>query len=271
MKNRSIYKFYSVNDFAMDALQQGYIYCNHYTAFNDPFECWCEVKSGVPNHETETERFLNIIEVWGFTPDRAAEALEYYYFYLEHFEEDQMDVQYQLDAARIACFSSDVSSLLMWSHYADGLRGFCLELDPDLLCADSKANIIEVQYLARPPVLETIAYELANDISWHGEDEDADKALDYMRDFYCKMLASKPREWKYEKEVRLIFPGNEVPPAGTRYYYPPAAIRSLITGEKISAQNEEKLKKIIQAVNPAAATGRPSRNFGSYELSISRN
>lgn len=89
MKNRSIYKFYSVNDFGVDALQQSYVYCNHYNAFNDPFECWCEVKTGVPNHETETERFLNIIGVWGFTPDRAAEALEHYYYYLEHFEKVQ--------------------------------------------------------------------------------------------------------------------------------------------------------------------------------------
>lgn len=29
----------------------------------------------------------------------------------------------------IACFSAKVDDLLMWSHYADGHRGFCLEFE----------------------------------------------------------------------------------------------------------------------------------------------
>jgi hypothetical protein len=269
MNKKSIYKFYSVNDFALDALENNYLYCNHFTAFNDPFECWCQVNTGIPNHETERDRYMNVIGVWGFTPDRAEEALEYYYMYLEHFEEDEIDHQQYIDSARICCFSNNLSSLLMWSHYADGLRGFCIEFDPDQVTAgDVKGSIINVHYAASPPVLETITLPLANDITWHGEDEDVPGAIKHMNDFYRKMHASKPKEWKYEKEVRLIFSVDNNSTAGEKYYYPPDAIRSVITGEKMSSVNRDNLKKIIKKIQPEAALATANRTRGDYKLSI---
>ena len=37
------------------------------------------------------------------------------------------------DITRIACFGSEPDNLLMWSRYADGLRGLCLVFDDDEL------------------------------------------------------------------------------------------------------------------------------------------
>ena len=268
--SKSIYKFYRINKYSLDALKNNYIFCNHYSAFNDPFECWCKVNTGIPHHETETERFLNVIGVWGFTPDRAEEAREYYYDYFEHFENEQIDVEAQINRARISCFSTDPANLLMWAHYADGLRGFYIEFDPKALVSEENyADIINVSYPALPPTLETICYPLANDIYWHGEDEDSSSAVDYMHDFYSKMLATKPRQWKYEKEVRLISSSNENSKKGKCFYYQQQAVKSIVFGDKISDNHKRMLQKLIKVKDLTIPVGIASRSKGSYKLNIS--
>jgi hypothetical protein len=51
------YKFSSVNRYSLENLSNCQIYCNHYSAFNDPFECWCIEKTGIPDPENENERY----------------------------------------------------------------------------------------------------------------------------------------------------------------------------------------------------------------------
>jgi len=224
----------------LDALQEGYVFCNHYENFNDPFECWCIVNTGIPDPEKEEQRFLNVIKVWGFPPEMANVAKEDYFEYLENFEDECIDVDYHINSARISCFSNDPTNLLMWAHYAAGLRGFCIEFDSEKFFLDQSqdAEIINVNYLNAPPILETICYPLANDIYWHAEDEDSDQAVDFMRDFYSKMLASKPKEWEYEKEVRLIYHSKNQNKSGEKFNYNKSAIKSIVIGEKMSTENQ---------------------------------
>ena len=267
---KSIYKFCSVNDYSLSNLKNNNLLCNHYAKFNDPFECWCVINTGIPNHKTETERFLNVIAVWGFNPERANDALEDYYDYLQHFEEDQIDVGFHVNSARICCFSSEDTNLLMWAHYGDGLRGFCIEFDLEALLLENQfdARIIDVNYSSIPPVLETISYPLANDIYWHAEDEDSDKAVDYMTDFYSKMLASKPLQWQYEKEVRLIFHSKRVETEGEFYNYPQSAIKAIVIGEKMSEQDRNKIYEILKQKEVKIPVRVAKRDKNSYNVSI---
>jgi hypothetical protein len=211
-----MYKYSPVNTYSLKNLEHCQIWCNHYQAFNDPFECWCIVNSGIPDPNVDEDRFFKVIKVWGFDKQDKELALEDYYEYLQHFEEDEIDVKYMVNSARISCFSQEQENLLMWAHYANGLRGFCIEFD--FKNAMDNAHIIPVQYLKKPPVLETITYPLANDIYWHSEEEHSEEARGYMKDFHMKMLGSKPIEWNYEKESRLIFHSQTKGTAGEVSY-----------------------------------------------------
>ncbi|WFU31299.1 DUF2971 domain-containing protein [Bradyrhizobium brasilense] len=53
------------------------------------------------------------------------------------------------DSIRIACFGSERDNLLMWSHYGDGLRGFCIVFDEKLMVgARPEGYITDVACLA---------------------------------------------------------------------------------------------------------------------------
>jgi len=69
----------------------------------------------------------------------------------------------------------------MWSHYANGHRGFCLEFDGEL---QPFKNAIAVQYSDRLPTL------------YKPEDDAAD--------LQTPLITTKSTGWAYEKEWRLI-------------------------------------------------------------------
>jgi hypothetical protein len=53
--------------------------------------------------------------------------------YFGSLENSQPHFKQMADRVRIACFGSEPDDLLMSSHYADGLRGFCIVFDEHLL------------------------------------------------------------------------------------------------------------------------------------------
>ena len=39
------------------------------------------------------------------------------------------ELRAQISQRGVACFTTELNNILMWSHYADGHKGFCLEFD----------------------------------------------------------------------------------------------------------------------------------------------
>jgi DUF2971 family protein len=69
-----------------------------------------------------------------------------------------------VDSIRIACFGSEPGNLLMWSHYADGLRGFCVVFDEKLIVsAEPEGYLTNVAYLEKPPLVDSFVYAVACD------------------------------------------------------------------------------------------------------------
>lgn len=77
---------------------------------------------------------------------------------------------------------------MMWSHYADGHRGFCLEFDTAQLPFN---KALEVHYVDTPPQLNPV------DVLVEDPSDDKDNAL--LRAF----VFTKARCWSYEQEWRL--------------------------------------------------------------------
>lgn len=137
-------KFCSPNSHALSNLLNSVIYCQHYARFNDPFECWAKFVSGIPDEKNEPERFAEAVKAWGYDsgkgmndPDTVA--------YFEDVLSYEPPFEEMLDRVRIACFGSEPDNLLMWSHYADGLRGFCIVFDEEAIVGKGpEAYVLDV-------------------------------------------------------------------------------------------------------------------------------
>ena len=79
---------------------------------------------------------------------------------------------------------------LLWAHYANGHRGFCIEYDLDTLMSlyDNDLFSFEIKYCNTPPTLSH------NDMN----------KLDDSKFIYQKLMGIKSIKWKYEKELRII-------------------------------------------------------------------
>lgn len=250
---------------------------NHYERFNDPFECRNEVLKGFPNKDENSPRISGIIKAWGFDDELDPSALESYEDLVLSLEDTEPNVPLTIDSARISCFSKNSNNLLMWAHYANGLRGFCVEFDEDeILPDDVDAGIFEVLYEDKPPFIDTAIIAVLNDQANYHEDAiyETEERLKYAvldseteesansevqmykeylnlvylknREIYQKMLATKSIEWQYEEELRIILQTENINNNEVFLKYPVKSIKCIIVGEKMSISQRETLKKIVQ-------------------------
>jgi hypothetical protein len=159
-----------------------------------------------------------------------------------NYERSVKEVYRQLDENfGILSLSGTSSSALMWSHYADGGRGFLVEFDGqhDWFWdkrneRDSFRHLHQVKYLERTPVY---FLNLPDDVA----------------------LYSKSIQWSYEKEWRIIRNFNDAfVKAGPDDYgkdvllfaIPPSSIKSVVIGYKATAESVQQLRSTV-STNPA--------------------
>lgn len=236
---------------------------NHYEHFNDPFECWCNIITGFPSINEKSERLRALMKAWGFDDINDKYAQENYDAYVESLLNLEPDVPDLINSARITCFSKRPNNLLMWSHYANGLRGFCLEFDPSLILFNYQnfAKIYEVKYKEHPAEIDTaLIAVLMDQINYNSYALDSatsddlqkcykhglNKSIDHSNEIFEKMLATKPLDWMYEEELRIIFQSSYEKHQGQFLNYPQQAIKSVIFGEKMPEKEKNALRVLFE-------------------------
>ena len=129
----------------------------------------------------------------------------------------------QIGYLGIYSLSKTWNNELLWAHYADTHKGFCIEYEKDKLILDKTRTkifpkIIKIKYSKKPPV-----YSL----------KDADNATEeqLLLRLLKKLICTKSWSWKDEKEIRVLFKENgEQEINGT-------AIKSIIFGAFASDEN----------------------------------
>lgn len=288
-----MFKYCPVNDYSIVNLENNQIFLNHYSFFNDPFECMCEVLYGFPKLEGRSERLINVLNAWGFSDVNDSIALEHYQDYADSLQDGEPVIDYFIDNARIGCFSSRDTNLLMWAHYADGLRGYCIEFQKDLMIPEgADAHIYQVLYEDKPSVIDAsvmaVLYdqrEYNNDAYFDvsaratclGEDRVDELAMydggfkeasERLREIYQKMLATKPLSWAYEEEWRIIDFAVRQNVLGALMTYPAEAIKSVVIGEKMLPQNQEIIKNLVKKKNSGIRLKKAVRVAGSFEIHL---
>ena len=102
-------------------------------------------------------------------------------------------------------FSYDFDNLLMWGHYANGCRGYCIEYT-----VNSKDYLFPVKYVEQRPLLsslranEEVEENLQIIKKGFSKVENDTERFEYM----LYIQAIKSLNWSYEKEIRLVDFGN---------------------------------------------------------------
>lgn len=89
----------------------------------------------------------------------------------------------------VCCFSKNMNSILMWSHYADNHRGVCLEWDFDT--EKNKGSFIEMEYNNAITIMDEVKWTNTGHLSLNVETNG-------------KFLKTKFKTWEHEEEIRMI-------------------------------------------------------------------
>ena len=286
-----IYKYLPSTSYSLTNLRQNSIYFRHPSQFNDAFEFWVTHRKGIPQLSFEKARFIEVMRAWGWNLDGADEELQQYTEHKEYFEEvNDYEPDFSLlhQRTRIACFCADSLNLLMWSHYADGMRGFCLGFDPQLLSQIAPAcYLTNVNYCRNPPAVDSFVYAIAwdqheylmmaieegqragsNSNMTRDYQEAADMALKQIHSIWQRAFASKPVDWAYEKEIRLMLHSTDTNDQGELVGMPRGALKEVIVGERMEEDYKERLLDAVLRTFGDIPIKEARRMPQSYDIGI---
>jgi len=212
--------------YALENLQQRQIWFSKPEKLNDPFDCNIPflLKKRVTENEWE-KGYKGLIRRMQneLPPDKLTTALktaEERYLtnrkINQRFKDEMIGVnnnnignkqQQEFKNYGVACFSEDFDNILMWSHYADGHKGLCLEFDTNYIPFDDVSKVHHVKYRNAYPVISPVAF-LTEPIE------------------SLTPLITKSEEWCYENEWRIILQQ----PERTEFIYDPKALTAIYFG-----------------------------------------
>ncbi len=218
--NDFIYKYVDLNGLKIILKNQTLKFSNPLD-FNDPFEF----------HDNLVDRKLSAkhqLEIYKkFDKNITREKLKWY---KKEIKEDLKKPQSHLIklfeekklSTRVTCFSEINDNILMWAHYADKHNGACIKFDTKKLFSSFKTDsyLSNVKYHRR---IITKKYSKLRE-----------NAIEHW-------ISSKSKDWKYEKEVRIILgssTSNILP-------FDIASINDIIFGCKLTEEQKIDIEKLI--------------------------
>lgn len=202
----SLFKYRAFDQYAIQALIDGKVWLAAPRSFNDPFDCAYFI-----------DRELSDEELLAHLNDCAQSSGDTRQFTLEDIPQERPNFERILDKleegvrnAGIFCLAATPFEPLMWAHYADGHRGFCIEYERR---ADNDLGSTGCSHV----IYDDPAFPV-----FHG--------LDYFRqpDVLQRILTYKARSWDYEHEWRFMRMWEG--PPGERIYRLNARILSISFG-----------------------------------------
>lgn len=197
-------------------------------ALNDPFECLPK-KPSEKEFRDAIKEVSELLNKTGFPLNENAEILELEKIYNEAYQNVNNDIG-------ILSLTKNWNNALMWSHYTNSHKGFCVGFDPkdeyfqNFLSSDRKKSkmLMEVVY--------------------------SDKRVEIPMEFGKKKLEFEPfitksTDWKYEEEVRVISTLNmsdkkikSNPVEIHLFKVPHKSIKEIVAGANMDKENEDLIK-----------------------------
>lgn len=206
--------------------------------FNDPWDCRPAFDvEGLFDPATREQTAIHLEEVTARRGDSPEKVIEYGKRLRTDIEFIRAEVQKMSGLAdqinewyRTYSLAWQPDVPLMWSHYARGHTGICLEFDST---TDFIARALKVQYYDEYPTMPVGAA--------------GTEAL--------MPVLSKSEDWSYEVEYRLFALDRDAPIPGLGVdrvedhwlTMPPGTLKSVIVGCQMPAQEREKVKALVRS------------------------
>src|SRR5690606_38148794 len=224
----SLYKYVSID--TLKKILNGSIRFTQPGAFNDPFEMLPELHVPQSFSDDKIAIQFDLLSERRLQGDGSL---------ADGFESDfcndfnSRDILYALnESIGVLCLSKVRDSLLTWSHYADQYAGAVVEFDDSHEFFDGK---IEVEYRSMRPKKDITAY------------------ISDGNPVPIAELCTKPEDWQYEQEVRLVRSLSECRRASNDSKFPvyvmplPAeCIKSITLGERASVEHQREIWKAVK-------------------------
>ncbi len=271
-----LYKYRGANEYAVDNLKEDKFVCSKPIDFNDPFDSllYFDIKSIEQHIEDGSRNHNGILDQWKLLKNRILEAnmpLESLdpqtrkivlssedeiknYFHSAEFEQNLQELKKDCREALssmitslqqrsyIGCFTEINDCPLMWGHYADSHKGFCLEYDLSgnpfyhenfNSKVDCHKHLYPVLYSRERYCANEFGMKLVNNIM--GGNPPLNDVL-----FWFKAYTNKSINWEYEKEWRMIvIPQDVENTTKEKRYFLPLKPTAIYYGLRFEEQSEE--------------------------------
>lgn len=172
----------------------------------------------------------------------------------EHRLKDIKDVQqniysYYEESCLMGCLCTNFKNQLMWAHYADNHKGFCIEYDY------SEKDEEVLQKLPYPVIYSSNRPQ----VPWKAALEQTEENIDDAKEQMILTLLTKGLEWEYENEWRILI--NTV--SSPAFKMP--KVSCVYLGDRICEENRDKILEIAKKIHvPVKQMRLNSDGFGMH-------
>jgi hypothetical protein len=193
------------NEHHKKLIQKGEVYFTSPQRLNDPFDCTIPPRYDLLD-EKSTREFLRKL-LRENRPNLPSQEIERLTYEIEHKADNRLveivkEVFMALPEIKkqengIFTLSKIKDSILMWSHYSNFHKGFCIGLN-----SEKSVHFFKTLYEMRNIPIAPYKVEYSSEYPFL-DPQDIDK-----NEFWLKQFTVKSKDWAYEKEWRYILTGS---------------------------------------------------------------
>lgn len=229
----SLFKYRSYSCYSIKNLKDDTVWLADPATFNDPYDCAHTLDpTQLHTHEIEAHkaRWLDSLD-----PIKRGEVEAVLNRVIDERYSEIISTTSNAIARgfKLCSFSERVDSTLMWAHYADFHKGFCIEYDFSQLDA-----ISAIKRQIYPVIYSDKLYDATDYYQNHGGDRPVNI-------HYLTLAAlSKAKDWQYEQEWRLVI-GNAILASAQACVVPKP--KAVYLGARISNDHRQVIEDICSA------------------------
>lgn len=242
-----LFKYEAFSARALQNLKEQVIYFGSPLQFNDPYDCALTPRIKSPSN-SDIDRLR---KQYGSDPKLPEVTREKFKTMPEEklrelifrtgMKQLQEGVSEFLSSNGVSCFSEVNDSLLMWSHYSDSGKGFCLEFRTD---KSPFEKLHQVQYTTKMPEVDIVSI-LCGD----------------SRAELINRYRTKAEDWRYEKEWRCIHTK-----AGTAFGYESEALTGVYLGADMPFSQFEIIAMVLAGQNDSVQLWQGFRSESEFKV-----
>ena len=194
-----IYRFEKVTDDRLKTLEDGNLWCSSPEKFNDLSDCRLNMVTE-KNLRLIPDSLINAIDPSAFKSPLGEKVLSHLLRIIKNkgnagdllidvkISYDEISIrEHIIKTTGVCCFfASAPTNSLMWAHYGDNHKGFCVEYETNQSHDKYIESMFEINYMSKLPEVSPEELLFSPNLTM------------------TRVVSSKSEIWSYEKEYRII-------------------------------------------------------------------